>query len=241
MAEIVSVIETIQHEIKRREQEITRLKELILMLENKPAEVTQAPAKRGRKPAQPKAVELPRPKRGRPPLNKKVAPTPKKAELAVKPVVEKKAKKVAAPKVEDAIEIITPAVPKKRGPKPGSKRVVKAKTIRKKTVRAVKAKAAPKQKKETVLVRVLGILKSSKQFLDTATISSALAEKYPDKDSDTLNRFMSVSLSNFKKQGLVSASKVDPGGNKYGRYFYGLPTWVDGEGNVKSDFSFQVS
>jgi len=240
MAELVSVIETISNEIKRREQEISRLKELIFMLENNPSVPSDTVTKRGRKPSQPVVKATPG-KRGRPRRTVAV-----KVEKPVTVEVSGKVSKVKASKASTALasEVAVPAAPaKKRGPKPGSKRVVKkAVSVKKvaKVAKVAKVKAAAKPKKETVLVRVLALMKSRKQFLDTAAITEALAAKYPEKDSDTLNRYLSVSLSNFKKRGDVVASKIDNGGNKYGRYFYGLPTWVDQEGSPKADFTFHV-
>jgi hypothetical protein len=179
MSDYKSIIQVIQGEISRRENEIIRLRELLIMLNSPSHSIHSYPkSKRGRKPSIETRVSL-----------------------------VDTSQSVDMDSIHDISEL---------------------------GVRLNKRK----RKKETALTHVLRLLKSEKRFMDAGQISFGLKKQYPDKDEDTLLRFISVMLSNFKKKGVLVGLKTDKSGNKVSKLHFGLPKWLDSEMTISEEIGF---
>jgi len=95
-----------------------------------------------------------------------------------------------------------------------------------------------KRAKGTVVDTVLRFLKRRKQFCESETIYRGIKSKHKDKSAEELYRYLTVTLSNLKRKGDLTAVKQDENGVKLNRNYWGLTRWVAKDGHIKPAFYF---
>lgn len=77
--------------------------------------------------------------------------------------------------------------------------------------------------------KILDIVQKNNRLTTSAIITGKVAHLYPDKDSATLGKYISVVLSQMKARKELRVITKDARGNRMRAGLWGLPTWFEGK------------